>query len=74
MRAMAIAGLGLASLPAMLARRDLARGRLVEVLPAWRLPTLGVYAVWPGGTARPGLTLRFVDFIEARLSALFEEP
>lgn len=70
-RGMALAGLGVASLPELLARGDLAQGRLVEVLPAWRLPSLGVYAVWPGGTARPGLTQRFVEFIEPRLGAIF---
>ncbi|MBL8671399.1 MAG: LysR family transcriptional regulator [Alphaproteobacteria bacterium] len=71
MRAMTVAGLGVATLPEVLARQDLARGRLVRVLPRWRSPMPGVYALWPGGTPRPGLTMRFVDFMAPRLAALF---
>jgi DNA-binding transcriptional LysR family regulator len=71
MRAMALAGLGVASQPEVLARAEIARGRLVEVLPGWRMLELGVFAVWPAGAARPPLTSRFVDFIEARVKALF---
>src|SRR5262249_26994883 len=71
LREMAVAGLGVAALPELLARDALRRGRLVEVLPVWRMPALGVYAVWPGGTPRPALTLRFVDYIQARLTDLF---
>lgn len=75
MREMAIAGLGAACLPELVARRDLAQRRLVEVMPGWRPPEIGVHAVWPGGTARPALTLRFVDFMQERLRALFRvEP
>ncbi len=71
MRTMAIAGLGVAALPALLVAADLARGRLVEVLGSWRLTAMGVYAVWPGGTVRPVATSKFVEFIEPRLAALF---
>jgi len=74
MRAMTIAGLGISSLPHMFVRTDLSRGRLVEVLPAWRLTAMGVYAVWPGGTTRPALTLRFVEFMADRLSAFDRWP
>lgn len=70
-RELVLSGIGLAALPEVLVRRELERGRLVEVLPSWRLPLLGVYAVWPDNTQRPGLTLRFVDFIAPRLEALF---
>ena len=72
LREMAIAGMGVTSLPAVLARRELAQGRLVEVLPRWRLPTLGVFAVWPGGAARPGLTLRFIELMAEPLKDLFQ--
>jgi DNA-binding transcriptional LysR family regulator len=70
-REMVLAGFGAAVLPELLARAELARGRLVELLSGWRVPPVGVFAVWPGGTPRPELTLRFVDFVEARLAALF---
>lgn len=68
---MAVASLGLAMVPEVLARSDLAAGRLVEILPAWRLQTAGVFAIWPAGSGRPGLSLRFIDFLHPRIEALF---
>ena len=57
------AGAGLGALPRFLAADDLAAGRVVEVLPEWRLASLGVYAVWPPNAPRGGLTSRFVEFL-----------
>jgi DNA-binding transcriptional LysR family regulator len=67
-----IAGIGVSQVPEIIVRSELARGRVVEVLPGWKLPEIPVYAVWPGGTSRPGLTQRFVEFIEPRLATLFD--
>ncbi len=39
------AGLGLAMLPSFVAQSDLASGALVDALPGWSGPTLGLYAV-----------------------------
>ena len=75
MRSLVLAGAGVGTLPELLAREDLRRGRLVELLPGWRLQPMPVYALWPGGTPRPELTGRFVDFLAPRLAALFRaEP
>lgn len=74
MRTMARAGAGIASLPEILARRGLARGGLVEVLPGWTLASMRVYAVWPETTQAPALTARFVDFIAPRVESLFGAP
>jgi DNA-binding transcriptional LysR family regulator len=71
LRELAAAGLGVASVPELVARKDLARGRLVEVLPGFRLPDVPAYAVWPDNAQRPELTLRFIDFLSPRLEALF---
>jgi DNA-binding transcriptional LysR family regulator len=71
MREMVIAGAGIAGLPEVTVRGDVARGRLIEVLPTWRMSSIGVHAVWPDNAQRPGLTLRFLDFIEERIAALF---
>lgn len=71
LRELALAGAGIASIPEVIARRELQKGQLVEVLPSWRMTSREVYAVWPGTTARPGLTARFVEFIEPRLRELF---
>lgn len=59
-------GLGLCTVPTAMAEPDLRAGKVVEVLPAWSLESLGVYAVWPANAARTGLTMRFVGFLDAR--------
>ncbi len=69
MRNLVIAGAGLATLPELMVRDALASGRLVEVLPGWHPPTLGVHALWPSNAQRAQLTQRFVDFIASRLVA-----
>jgi len=71
LHAMAMADLGLAMVPEVLARADLAAGRLREVLPAWRLQTAGIFAIWPAGSGRPGLALRFIEFLQPRIETLF---
>jgi DNA-binding transcriptional LysR family regulator len=71
-RELVIAGVGVSQVPEIIVRSDLARRRVVEVLPGWKLPQIPVYAVWPGGTSRPELTQRFVEFIEPRLATLFD--
>lgn len=63
---LARAGLGLAVLPSFLAREDLASGTMIELLPEWRLETVGVYAVWPPNAPRESLTGLFVRFLEER--------
>ncbi len=74
-RALVIAGAGIATIPEVMARHELARGRLAEVLPGWQPATLGVFAVWPANARHDSLTQRFVDFIAGRLAALFsDEP
>jgi DNA-binding transcriptional LysR family regulator len=45
--AAAVAGVGVAQLPQSIAADALARGDLVELLTAWRLPTHIVHAVYP---------------------------
>ena len=64
-RQLAIAGLGLCSPPSFLVAEDLAAGRLVEVLPDWRVPTLGIYAVWPSNAGREGLSRRLVAALQS---------
>ncbi|MFY8106560.1 MAG: LysR family transcriptional regulator [Elstera sp.] len=60
------AGLGITIGPRFLAEEDVRAGRIVEVLPAWRVEPLGLYAVWPPNARRESLTGRFVDFLAAR--------
>lgn len=55
--------LGATVLPEHLAARGEAEGRLVRLLPDWRLIPLGIFAVWPDTSRRESLTLIFVRFI-----------
>ena len=73
MRALVVEGAGIAALPEVMVRRELERGALIEVLPRWRLVSLGVYAVRPMGTAASRLTQLFVDFMEPRLVAFLSQ-
>jgi len=63
---LAAAGLGLATPPAFLVEDEIRAGRLVELLPAWEVEALGVYAVWPQNAGRESLTMRLLRFLEAR--------
>jgi DNA-binding transcriptional LysR family regulator len=71
MHALVLAGAGLATLPELLVRDDLQRGRLVAVLPRWTPASVGVYLVWPSHSQRAELTQAFVAFIASRVAALF---
>lgn len=57
------AGLGIQRLPDTVAKPDLDSGALVELLPTWRVPELGVYGVWPDTSRRSSLTRLLVDHI-----------
>ena len=46
LREAALSELGIASLPAFLCKRDLAEGRLIEVLPGWHTPDVSFYALF----------------------------
>ncbi|MEM1286679.1 MAG: LysR family transcriptional regulator [Pseudomonadota bacterium] len=62
-KAAVIAGLGLQRLPLSEVEFELASGELVEALPGWRPPDLGVYAVWPDAGSQKKLTRRLVEFL-----------
>lgn len=64
-KAAILAGLGIQRLPHSEVEAELKTGALVEVLPGWRPPELGVYAVWPDTGAQKKLTRRLVDFLAA---------
>ena len=66
-------GAGLSVLPDYAVAADLAAGRLVEVLPRWRLPSGGIHAVFPAARYRPAKVRAFVDLLverEARSAGL----
>lgn len=56
-------GMGLSVLPDFAVEEDLAAGRLIEVLPQWRLPSGGIHAVFPSARFRPVKVRAFVDLL-----------
>jgi DNA-binding transcriptional LysR family regulator len=63
-----IAGLGIATLPAFLARDALADGRLEQILPGWRALPASLYLLTPPAGPRPVRIQVLVDFLVSRLS------
>lgn len=63
---MAAAGLGLAMAPTFYAAPYLRTGRLKRVLERYRLPELGIHAVYPARSRVPPKVRVFVDFLAAR--------
>ncbi|RWK63433.1 LysR family transcriptional regulator [Mesorhizobium sp.] len=59
------AGAGLSVLPDFLVRDELTAGRLVQILPEWRLPSGGIYTVYPAARFRPPKVTRFVEMLVA---------
>lgn len=66
--ALAESGAGLTALETMTVQASLDAGKLVVVLPKWRLPHGGVYAVLPPGRQVPPKVRAFIDFYKAWLS------
>ena len=70
-RAVALAHQGIVLQPDFLVGDDLAEGRLVEVLPACRLPEIGVYVVYP---SRRHLSVKVRVLVDFLVEAFAEPP
>lgn len=68
-RTAAVQGLGLILQPAFLVSDDLRSGALLEVLPAFRAPELGVYAVYPSRQHVAPKVRVLIDFLVQAFSA-----
>lgn len=68
-RAAALAGVGLVAAPDWLLAGDLASGALVRVLPEWRTPESGIFAVYPSNRLMAAKVKVFVDHVARRLRA-----
>jgi DNA-binding transcriptional LysR family regulator len=65
-RAAVCQGMGLSVLPDFAVEDDLAGGRLIQVLPQWRLPSGGIHAVFPAARFRPAKVRAFVELLADR--------
>lgn len=68
-QALAVEGLGIVGLSERFARRHVAQGTLVPVLPEWSLPAATVWCVMPGRRLLPERTRAFVDLFKQALDA-----
>ena len=65
-RAAALEGLGIAQLPTYFICDDLAKGRLVRLLPKYEPETLGIHAVYLSRQHQPLLLRAMLDFLAER--------
>jgi DNA-binding transcriptional LysR family regulator len=68
-RAMALADQGVILQPGFLVADDVAAGTLVELMPAYRSVTLGIYALYPTRKFVPPKVRALVDFLAERFAA-----
>jgi DNA-binding transcriptional LysR family regulator len=66
-RALVVAGAGMAVLPDYLMQEDIQAGRLHVLLPHYRLPEGGIHAVYPDPQP-PAKVRAFIDFMRERLA------
>lgn len=69
MYAFTIQNLGVSILPHHLACRGIESGKLIQLLPNWRLRPLGFFAVWPDRARRESLALMLVRHLAKTASA-----
>lgn len=58
-----LAGAGVSVLPDYLVAGDLASGRLVHLLPEWKLKSGGIHVVLPSARFRPAKVVRFLELM-----------
>lgn len=59
-------GVGISTPAAGMVAKDLIDGRLVQLIPDWRIAPLPVHAVWPPNVTKHGLTALLLDFLTER--------
>ena len=66
-RALALSGAGITGAPDFTLLADVEAGRLVRLFPDARLPTVSLYAAWPGRVEPPAKTRALIDLAKERL-------
>lgn len=72
LRDAAEAGVGIALLPLFTVIEAIRAGRLMRVLPPWRSPDIGVFALMPSRHFRDAKTRAWLGFVEERLAPAIE--
>lgn len=67
LRALLQQHLGVSVLDQLNADQAMQAKQLIRLLPQWRLPTVGIYAVYPPGRQIPGNAARFIAFYQQYL-------
>jgi DNA-binding transcriptional LysR family regulator len=67
-----LGGLGIALLPAYSAVDELRRGTLVQVLPTWRAPEIGIFALLPSRRYIDARTRAWIDLLKTDLPPAVE--
>jgi DNA-binding transcriptional LysR family regulator len=70
LKALALDGHGVARLLKADVGDELAAGRLLQLLPTWKLPGFGVYAITPRRDAQPLKVMRCIEHLRAYFSRL----
>lgn len=65
-RAAALQGLGITVQPNFIVNKDLASGKLVEILPEWQVEERGIYAVYPTRQHLSGKVRALVDYLAGK--------
>lgn len=73
LRIAAAAGVGIVQLPTMFITREMAEGRLVQVLEGWAPPREIVHAVFPSRRGMLPAVRGLIDFLAERFQALDED-
>lgn len=69
LREMALAGTGIARQPLPDVEEEIRSGKLIQILPEWRVPAIGVYAVTPQRDAQPAKVRHAIEALRRYLSA-----
>lgn len=67
-----IGGVGMAQLPHWLCREPIARGQLLQLLPAYALPPGNVHAVYPSRHGHTSAVRSFLDFVARELPQVLQ--
>ena len=67
-RALALTGMGLATIPDIVCAADIRCGKLVHVLPDWHMADASIYAVYPSAQHISATLREFLDFLRAQMT------